>query len=102
MMYGGGGLMGKLGELGQSLVDTQKILKKEHGNFDERASFRPVFVDRNCTNTCTHIFGKQYFCSIKFNNFFEFRGSTSNPNGFRIVVLCFNIVAYTHNFLVNG
>ena len=30
---------------------------------------------------------KQYFCSIKFNNFLKTWGSTSNPNGFRIVVL---------------
>ena len=34
---------------------------------------------------CPHIFEKQYFCSIKSNNFFEFRGLTLNPNGFRIV-----------------
>ena len=42
------------------------------------------------------------FCSIKFNNISKFRGSISNPNGFRIVVLRYNIVARRCNYLVNG
>ena len=39
--------------LEQSLVDRRKILKKEHGNSDERIIFRLVFVDRSCTCTRT-------------------------------------------------
>ena len=105
--------------LAQSPSDTQKkILKREHGNTDERMSFRLIFFRSSLHMNmhvcgiyyqvvnkwqhrklvkvgCPHVLGKQYCCGIKFNNFLS---STSNPNGFRIVVLCYLIIACTCNF----
>ena len=82
-----------------------KILKKEHGNSAKHMCFRLVFVDW-AWSTCTwmefpinlphrqlmnedhpHIFGKQYFRSIKLNNFLKFWASNLNLNGFGIVLL---------------
>ena len=93
----------------QSLFDEQKILKKEHGNTDKRmcfllvSSIEPAHVHvcewnfpssrnikwqhRKLMNVdCSHIFTKQYFCSMKFNNFLKFQRSNLNLNGFVIIL----------------
>ena len=62
--------------------------------------------DRACdhwyADTCSHIFKKRCCFRIKFNNFLLFRGTTSRPNGFEMLILFYNIIAYIWNFLGNG
>ena len=53
-------------------------------------------------NVNVHTFEKQYFCTMKFHNFFNFWGSTLNPNGFGVVVLCYSILARSCNYLDSG
>ena len=118
----GGGSRCRIRKKKNKTKTKTKPLKRENGNTDKRMSFRLVFVDWTCTCTCScvefhggctkwqhlklmnvrcpHIFGQRYISSI--NNFSEFRGSTLNLNGFRIVVLCYSIIGCTRNFLANG
>ena len=102
--------------LQQSLTDTLKILKYigtwQHWRTQVFCLHVYIYVrgishwvankwqHRQFMNEdCPHIFGKRYFCSIKFNNFLNFQGSNSNLNGFGTVILFYSTVACRCNYL---